>query len=219
MHLIQKRKGHPGRGERRRIRKPVRKCSLNFLSFPRPDVGAIFGPQYNNSGYHLDVTGLAEGTYDVAAYAHNSTSGIFDMARMVRVRVVEPGADLRIAVDGPAVRDVLPNFRVSGWAFDPGSTRADSGIEFIHVYAFPHAAGDPIFLGWGTLGDSRPDVAAIFGPRAAQSGFHLDVTGLAEGTDTVAVYPKVFANPFFSAPATATVTVSAAPPPAMRSPN
>src|SRR4029453_5091287 len=29
----QKRKGHPGRGEGRRIRKPVRKCSLNFLSF------------------------------------------------------------------------------------------------------------------------------------------------------------------------------------------
>src|SRR4030095_14440073 len=28
----QKRKGHPGRGEGRRIRKPVRKCSLNFLS-------------------------------------------------------------------------------------------------------------------------------------------------------------------------------------------
>jgi hypothetical protein len=29
----QKRKGHPGRVEGRRIRKPVRKCSLNFLSF------------------------------------------------------------------------------------------------------------------------------------------------------------------------------------------
>jgi hypothetical protein len=180
------------------------------LGDPRPDIGAIFGAQYDNAGYHLDVTGLAEGAYDIAAYAHSSSTGTFIMRRTVRVRVIAPGTELKVAIDVPTGGPFPSDFRLVGWAFDPGSTRADSGIEFLHVYAFPHAGGDPIFLGWGTLGDPRPDVAAVFGPRAAQAGYHLDVTGLAQGAYTVAVYPKAFANPFFSAPATVTITVTTA---------
>jgi hypothetical protein len=42
----QKRKGHPGRGDRRRIRKPVRKCSLNFLSFSKETRAACHGDSH-----------------------------------------------------------------------------------------------------------------------------------------------------------------------------
>jgi hypothetical protein len=53
----------------------------------RPDVGAVFGERFTNSGYGLIVDGLPPGTYDLAVFAWSSASGRFAPARIVRVTV------------------------------------------------------------------------------------------------------------------------------------
>ncbi len=53
----------------------------------RPDVGAVYGDQFRDSGYGLVVNGLAPGTYDIAVFAYSSVAGRFVPARLVRVTV------------------------------------------------------------------------------------------------------------------------------------
>jgi hypothetical protein len=64
-----------------------------FLGVPqfgnRPDVAAIFGQQFLNSGVGLVVNSgtLPAGTWDITAFGHSSVSGVFDFARTVRLTV------------------------------------------------------------------------------------------------------------------------------------
>jgi hypothetical protein len=53
----------------------------------RPDVGAVFGERFTNSGYGLIVKTLPAGTYDLAVYAWSSASDRFAPPRTVRVTV------------------------------------------------------------------------------------------------------------------------------------
>lgn len=53
----------------------------------RPDVAAVFGEQYLNSGYDLVTGGLAPGTYDIAVFAWSTVRGGFVPAKVVRVHV------------------------------------------------------------------------------------------------------------------------------------
>jgi hypothetical protein len=53
----------------------------------RPDVAAIFGPQFEKSGYNLIVDSLAPGTYDLAVFAWSTVKGGFVPAKVVRVTV------------------------------------------------------------------------------------------------------------------------------------
>ena len=54
---------------------------------PRPDVAAIYGDRFVDSGYGLVVQGLSSGIYDVAVFAHSTVRGDFAPAAVVRVRV------------------------------------------------------------------------------------------------------------------------------------
>jgi hypothetical protein len=53
----------------------------------RPDVAAIFGPQFLNSGFDLTITALPPGTYDLVFFSHSAVAGFFNAARVVRVVV------------------------------------------------------------------------------------------------------------------------------------
>lgn len=53
----------------------------------RPDVAAIHGDQFRPSGFHLAVSSLPPGTYDLALFAWSSVAGRFEPARTVRVTV------------------------------------------------------------------------------------------------------------------------------------
>jgi len=57
------------------------------LGDARPDVAAKYGAQYGNAGFHLDIPGglLPSGTYDVAVYAQSAKTGIFQVARVIRM--------------------------------------------------------------------------------------------------------------------------------------
>lgn len=99
-------------------------------------MGAAFGSQFTNSGFNLQVTGLAPARYTIAVYAHNARSG-FDRWRIVTA--------------------------IGGWALDLAAPRG-TGVDYLHVWATP-TNGDPaIFLGVPTYGSPRDDLAAIVGP-------------------------------------------------------
>jgi hypothetical protein len=62
-------------------------AGLATLRDLRPDVAALYGGQYARAGFHVDVAGLAPGTYDVVVYGHSSVSGTFNLQRVVRITV------------------------------------------------------------------------------------------------------------------------------------
>ena len=53
----------------------------------RPDVAALHGERFNNSGYGLVVRGLAPGAYDLAVFAYSTVTGGFGPAQTVRIDV------------------------------------------------------------------------------------------------------------------------------------
>jgi hypothetical protein len=53
----------------------------------RPDVAAIHGEQFRESGYGFMVQGLAPGDYDIAVFAWSNVTGGFVSAKLVRVTV------------------------------------------------------------------------------------------------------------------------------------
>jgi hypothetical protein len=53
----------------------------------RPDVAAVYGDRFLNSGYGMIVQGLAPGTYDVAVFGLSTVVGHFTPAKVVRVTV------------------------------------------------------------------------------------------------------------------------------------
>jgi hypothetical protein len=143
----------------------------------RPDVGTLFGPRYAPSGYHLDVTGMADGRYDIVVFARNSATGIFNMRRLVRVRVLRPGFEVRLAIDAPQPGAV---HRTSGWRA-MRSMRAPSALERRRCDPRVGAARGrtSVLPRRRDLGRSAARRGASTGlAAAAQSGYHLDVAGV-----------------------------------------
>jgi len=95
----------------------------------------------------------------------------------------------RMQVNPPAPGAAIHGaFTVAGWGFvdDPFS----AGIAAIHVWAVPVGGAVPTFLGLATLGDARPDVAALFGGQYGHAGFHLNTVAPAPGVYDIAVFAQ-----------------------------
>lgn len=95
---------------------------------------------------------------------------------------------------------------VAGWALDLAATDG-AGIDTVHVWAYPAAGGDPIFLGVADSGYSRPDVAATYGAQFERSSFSLTATGLAPGAYDVVVYAHRASTGVFEGAQSVRVTV------------
>lgn len=172
----------------------------------RADVGAAFGARFTESGFHLTTSGLVPGTYHVTAYAHSVPAGAFDASAGSTVTVRPPG-NPAMSVDTPQQDATLGTpFTVAGWAIDLDST-SGSGVDAIHVWAFPRDGGAPIFLGAPPYGGSRPDVGTAFGARFTQSSYQLLADGLAPGAYTVVVYAHSAITGSFNQSAGVTLTV------------
>jgi hypothetical protein len=79
-------------------------------------------------------------------------------------------------------------FTVAGWAADLDD-EGGTGVDAVHVWAYPRSGGDPIFLGHAAPRGNRPDVAAIHGDRFKSSGYGVTANGLPAGDYDVAVFP------------------------------
>jgi hypothetical protein len=66
---------------------------------------------------------------------------------------------------------------LAGWAIDR-SAPSGTGVDTVHIYAYknPGSGTPPVFLGVAVYGQSRPDVAALYGSRYTNSAFALQVT-------------------------------------------
>ena len=173
----------------------------------RPDVASIYGPHFNGSGFGIQVSGLAQGTYTVVAYARSTVSGAFTPLDAVPVTVTvtaQPFMSLDAPSNGATVS--VP-FAVGGWALDLAATGGTTGVDAVHVWAFPTSGAAPIFVG-ADYGRARPDVGAVFGPSFTNSGFHLQVTNMPPGTYYFVAYAHDTVTGTFSIQRGATVTVA-----------
>jgi hypothetical protein len=154
---------------------------------PRSDIGALFGAPFTNSGFALTITGLAPGVYQLVAFARSTVTGTFNNSRAVVV-TVNPSAFMNIDAPGSGP-PLLQPFPLGGWAVDLAAA-SGTGVDAIHVYAFPSGGGAPIFLGEATYGVARPDIGGLFGAQFTNSGFGFTVTGLAPGVYQIVVFAR-----------------------------
>jgi hypothetical protein len=96
----------------------------------------------------------------------------------------------RLAVDAPQSGGTYPGrLVVSGWATDAGAP-SGTGVDAVHVWAFPVGGGAGVFVGAAAMGISRPDVASFLGDaRFANAGYEL-VGRLSPGTYDVGIYAR-----------------------------
>jgi hypothetical protein len=153
----------------------------------RQDVATAFrNSRFRASGFHMDVMGMQPGVYDIVTIARNTTTGTIDTARVKRV-TVDPA--VVITVDNPLNgASATGSFMVGGWAIDKRATGSTSGIDVLHVYAYPTSGVAPTFLGEFVPNSSRADVAAVFGSRYRFSGFNVPISGLAPGAYDIVIY-------------------------------
>jgi hypothetical protein len=140
----------------------------------RSDVGAIYGARFSNSGFALNVSGLALGTYTLVIYPHSSVTGQFAPAT---TRTITIAPQPLMSVDTPTKNAITGTntFGVAGWALDRSAT-SGTGVDAVHVWAYPAGGAPPIFGGVATLGGARPDVGAAYGSQFSNAGFSLNVT-------------------------------------------
>lgn len=156
---------------------------------PRPDVAAIYGAQFTNSGFTLFAgSALPAGAYTIAAFPHNAMTGLFDAVKTANIQIVNGVSNGLVAVDTPAPNQVLrSSFAVGGWAIDMGAP-SGTGVDAVQFYLFPNGAGPGVLVGQGSYGAARPDVGALFGSRFTNSGYNFIVTGVAPGAYALGVY-------------------------------
>ncbi len=93
--------------------------------------------------------------------------------------------------------NVPRTFNVAGWAIDENVTNSVTGINAVHIYAYPNCVacgGTPVMLGGATYGISRPDIGQEFGARFTSSGYHRTVTVPYAGTWDIAVFARKTSN-------------------------
>ena len=139
------------------------------LGGTRRDVAAAFAANHlSSSGFHLSAAALPPGVHDIGVYAHSAITGTFNNSQVIRVTVTAPVSIPRMAVDLPVANQVVSqNFRVAGWALDLGAS-SGTGVDAVHIWAYPISGAPPRLVGVATIGRSRPDVAGAFG--AARHG-------------------------------------------------
>jgi glucose/arabinose dehydrogenase len=170
----------------------------------RPDVGAAYGAQAAPSAFGLIITGLAPGQYRLAVYGWVAAAGGFAIVRTVDVTIA---ASTQMVIDTPGqLWSVSSPFLVAGWAFDP-SAPSGTGVDTVHVWAFPTTGGPPMFLGVPAYGASRPDVGAYYGGRFTATGYNLAVSSLPPGTYDIVVFSHSVVTASFDAAQVVRVTV------------
>ena len=153
----------------------------------RPDIAATFGAQFGGAGYGISVKGLPPAVYQIVAFAHSTITGTFADTKTVTVQV---NANPRMSIDAPGNNQTVGQpFLIAGWATDLAAA-SGTGVDAVQMWAYPNpGSGAPArFVGWGTLGGARPDVAAFLGPNAQQSGYGLMASGLPAGVYDLAVF-------------------------------
>jgi len=136
-----------------------------------PESGEAVGSSLRN---HTAEIGGTDAIGGISAFGTDAAGEMYlvSFTRGQILRLVS-GATSHLSVDNVTSHPGL--IEISGWAID-GRAATGSGVDAVHVYAFPDpfgAGGAPIFLGAANSFGSRPDVAQIFGSQFEMSGFRI----------------------------------------------
>jgi hypothetical protein len=169
------------------------------VGIARPDLAAYVGAQFTNCGFTLVGSIATPGTYDLAVFAHSTVSGTFNQVKTVRVTVAAPASNPKMWLDMPSVNQTTSqNLTVAGWAIDLGSPTG-TGVDTIHIWAYPTSGAPPVFVGVANYGGSRGDVGAFAGAsRFTPSGFSLTAS-LAAGDYTLVTFAHSTVSGVFNA--------------------
>jgi hypothetical protein len=151
--------------------------------------------------------GLGPGPYAIAAFAHSTVTGTFNLSAQARVTVA--ASMPLMALDAPAPGSAIASaFHVGGWAIDRAAF-SGTGVDTVHVWAFPNPGSGqaPLFLGVAAYGGSRPDVGGIFGSQFTNSGFNLNASGLSPGSYLIVAYAHSAVTGTFNLSQAASVVV------------
>jgi YVTN family beta-propeller protein len=146
---------------------------------------------YSSSGFELPVSDLAPGRWRLSAYAFSTRSNAFNNVATVEVTIEPRVSRPAMVVDSPRDGDrVAQSFPVSGWAIDRGAL-SGTGVDVVHVWAYPDGGAAPVFVGAATYSLRRPDVAAFFGnTQFDPSGFALAAQGVVPGKYTLVAFAR-----------------------------
>jgi hypothetical protein len=155
------------------------------INLSRPDLASVFGGQFGTSGWALTVNNLPPGSYQLAAYLRSTVSNSFSLAKTVPITIF----DTLMMIDTPLWEKAVPHtFRIAGWAIDRGAP-AGTGVDALHVWAYPHTGAAPLWVGVADYGYSRADVAAAFGStRFTNTGYNITISTLPTGWYDIAVF-------------------------------
>ena len=167
--------------------KPAILLGLAPYGGPRPDVAAALGSsRFTNSGFHLNVTNMWPGPYQVVAFAHVIATNQWVPA-LANV-TVKPGP--LMAVDSPgANQSIGAGATIAGWATDL-SAASGTGVDVVQVWVYPASGAAPIFLGTAAYGGDRQDVGTAFGAQFRFSGYSLSAPPLPKGNYTLVVFAR-----------------------------
>ena len=144
----------------------------------RPDVAAVYGAQFQASGFSSVLQSLGPGEWDLILSAHFVADGI---TRMMPPRRFTVETSEKLSLDTPTDGQTLgQQFIVGGWAIDREAP-SGTGVDQVTVRAFPAGGAPAIPLGTMTAFSNRQDVGDAFGARFAPSGFTFLVSSLGPG--------------------------------------
>lgn len=175
----------------------------------RPDIAAVFGERYRRSGFNTRIGRLPAGARMLVAYAHSTHDSTFNATAVTVTVRRAPMLVIDTPGNGAAVSQP---FRITGWAADM-TVPDGTGVDLVHVHAYPAAGGAPIFVGAATYGTSRPDVGLYFGEQPFSGGFETDISTLPPGRYTLVVSGRTTATGTFEVSASVAVIVDNPPPP------
>jgi hypothetical protein len=91
---------------------------------------------------------------------------------------------------------VRGDFALAGWAIDRGAPTG-TGVDALHVWAFPVGSGAPEWIGTLPYGGARGDVGTAFGAQFTPSGFN-GALRLRPGTWDLVIYARSTVTGTFS---------------------
>jgi len=145
----------------------------------RPDVSAVYGAQYLNTGYSFTKTGLTPGSYYLQVHAHSTINGAW--YQWGHFLTVQAGPEHTLELPTQLASLTSP-VAVQGWAID-ASAPSGTGVTQINLWTHPNVGSGQvaILLGQATYGANRADVAASHGERFRYSGYTASLATLAAG--------------------------------------
>jgi YVTN family beta-propeller protein len=161
----------------------------------------------------LSGTGSGTRAYTVPATSIPMLGTVNIRRQGIAFEQTVPRMTVELASGGPVRQEP---FTITGWAIDQNAFNGprgspSTGVDQLHVWAYPAAGGAPILVdvlrSYPAYGAARPDIAAIYGEKYFFSGFTLVVRNLPSGTYTLALFAYSTRSNTFSNVQTVDVTV------------